>query len=99
MSAENRIDAALAGRDAGELVTIPGLHDADDWNRWEADRRRMSKKFGNATPAPRYTNAATRQASLISQNATAPSNNGAAAFFGECGMTSRTLADRSVQFD
>ena len=54
MSAENLVDAALAGLDAGELVTIPSLHDADSWTRWEADRRELSKKFSNAEPAPRY---------------------------------------------
>ncbi|WP_109477909.1 SDR family oxidoreductase, partial [Paraburkholderia sp. C35] len=36
MSAANLVDAALAGLDAGEIVTIPGLHDAEDWNQWEA---------------------------------------------------------------
>lgn len=54
MSAEDAVDAALSGLDAGELVTIPGLHDADAWTRWEADRRDLSKKFGNAKPAERY---------------------------------------------
>lgn len=54
MSAEDCVDAALAGLDSGELVSIPGLHDADAWTRWEADRRELSKKFGNAKPAPRY---------------------------------------------
>ena len=54
MSAEDLVDAALAGLDAGELVTIPGLHDGDAWLRWEADRRALSKQFGNAKPAARY---------------------------------------------
>ncbi len=54
MSAANLVDAALAGLDAGELVTIPSLHDGDAWTQWEADRRELSKKFSNATPAPRY---------------------------------------------
>lgn len=54
MSAEDCVDAALAGLDSGELVTIPGLHEADAWTRWEADRRELSKKFGNAKPAQRY---------------------------------------------
>ena len=54
MSAEDLVDAALAGLDAGELVTIPGLHDSELWNRWEADRRAISPKFLNAKPAPRY---------------------------------------------
>lgn len=54
MSAEDCVDAALAGLDSGELVTIPGLHDADAWSRWESDRRELSKKFGNSQPAPRF---------------------------------------------
>lgn len=54
MSAEDAVDAALAGLDNGELVTIPGLHEGDAWTDWEAARRELSKKFGNAKPAPRY---------------------------------------------
>ena len=54
MSAANLVDAALAGLDAGELVTIPGLHDAEAWNAWEADRRALAPKFANALPAARY---------------------------------------------
>ncbi len=54
MSAEDCVDAALAGLDSGELVTIPGLHEGDAWTTWEADRRELSKKFGNAKPAARY---------------------------------------------
>ena len=54
MSAEDCVDAALAGLDAGELVTIPGLHEESLWTRWEADRREISPKFRNAKPAPRY---------------------------------------------
>jgi uncharacterized protein len=54
MSAEDLVDAALAGLDAGELVTIPGLHEVELWTRWEADRRDISPKFRNAKPAHRY---------------------------------------------
>lgn len=54
MSPEDVVDAALVGLDSGELVTIPGLHDGDVWEHWEADRRELSKKFGNAKPAARY---------------------------------------------
>jgi uncharacterized protein len=54
MSAADLVDAALIGLDRGELVTIPGLQDADDWTRWEADRRAISAKFNNAKPSPRY---------------------------------------------
>ncbi|QDE39502.1 SDR family oxidoreductase [Luteibacter pinisoli] len=54
MSAADLVDAALAGLDLGELVTIPPLHEGDAWTRWEADRRALSSKFSNAKPAPRY---------------------------------------------
>ena len=31
MPVEDMVDAALVGLDQGELVTIPGLHDGDEW--------------------------------------------------------------------
>ncbi len=54
MSPADCVDAALAGLDAGELVTIPGLHEGDLWTQWEADRLEISPKFRNSKPAPRY---------------------------------------------
>src|SRR6201986_5455818 len=54
MQAEDLVDAALAGLDKGELVTIPGLHEGEAWTRWEQERRDMAAKFRNAKPAPRY---------------------------------------------
>jgi short-subunit dehydrogenase len=60
MSAEDLVDAALAGLDQGELVTIPTLHDDQDWASWEAARRAMTPKFSNAKPAPRYALSANR---------------------------------------
>jgi short-subunit dehydrogenase len=54
MSPEDMVDAALVGLDHGELVTIPGLHDGDEWTRFEAQRRALAKQFGNSVPAPRY---------------------------------------------
>jgi short-subunit dehydrogenase len=54
MSAADLVDAALAGLDAGEAFTIPGLHDGERWDRWEADRRALTPQFANAVPAPRY---------------------------------------------
>jgi hypothetical protein len=54
MSPEDMVDAALVGLDQGELVTIPGLHDGDEWTRFEAARRAISQRFGNSVPAPRY---------------------------------------------
>ena len=54
MSPEDMVDAALVGLDHGELVTIPALHDGDEWTRFEAARRAISQRFGNSVPAPRY---------------------------------------------
>jgi uncharacterized protein len=54
MSPEDMVDAALVGLDQGELVTIPPLHEGDEWTRFEAARRAISQRFGNSVPAPRY---------------------------------------------
>jgi short-subunit dehydrogenase len=54
MQAEDLVDAALAGLDAGETVTIPGLHEGEAWTRWEQERRDLAPKFRNPKPAPRY---------------------------------------------
>jgi hypothetical protein len=54
MSPEDMVDAALVGLDQGELITLPSLHDAGEWTRFEAARRAISKQFGNSAPAPRY---------------------------------------------
>ena len=54
MSPDDVVDAALVGLDRGELVTIPPLHDGDEWIRFEAARRAISQQFGNSVPAPRY---------------------------------------------
>jgi short-subunit dehydrogenase len=62
MSTEDMVDAALAGLDQGELVTIPGLQDADEWTRFEAARRSLSQHFGNSAPAPRYRTTDSRKA-------------------------------------
>jgi uncharacterized protein len=44
------VDAALVGLDEGELVTIPGLHNGDEWTRFEAARRSMLPQFGTSVP-------------------------------------------------
>jgi len=62
MSVEDMVDSALVGLDQGELVTIPGLHDGDEWTRFEAARRAISRRFGRSVPAPRYRNQARRSA-------------------------------------
>jgi short-subunit dehydrogenase len=57
MSAEDMVDAALAGLDQGELVTIPALPDQAEWDRFDAARRAMSGRLSSAIAAPRYTRA------------------------------------------
>ena len=54
MTAEDMVDASLAGLDQGELVTLPALHESADWDRFEAARRAMFGKLSNAIPAQRY---------------------------------------------
>jgi short-subunit dehydrogenase len=54
MSAEDMVDAALAGLDQGEIVTIPSLPDKSEWDGYEAARRAMSGKLSSAVPAARY---------------------------------------------
>lgn len=39
MTAEAMVDAALAGLDMGEFVTIPSLPDIADWQAYEAARQ------------------------------------------------------------
>jgi short-subunit dehydrogenase len=55
MSADDMVDAALAGLDQGEVATLPSLQDGDEWIRFEAARRTIATHFGNSVPAPRYT--------------------------------------------
>src|SRR5258706_5151087 len=62
MPVEDMVDAALVGLDQGELVTIPGLHNGDEWTRFEAIRRGMLPQFGTSVPAPRYRKQARRSA-------------------------------------
>jgi short-subunit dehydrogenase len=58
MSVEDMVDAALAGLDQGERVTLPALQDAQEWNRLEAARRTLAGKLSGSHPAPRYRLAA-----------------------------------------
>jgi uncharacterized protein len=54
MSSSDLVDAALAGLDLGEEVTIPSLADKTEWDRYEAARLAMSSKLSSAIAAPRY---------------------------------------------
>jgi hypothetical protein len=52
MPVEDMVDASLVGLDQGEMVTIPGLHNGDEWTRFEAAPRSMLSQFGTSVPAP-----------------------------------------------
>jgi short-subunit dehydrogenase len=54
MSAEDLVDAALAGLDQGEIVTIPSLPDKAEWDGYEAARRAMSTRLSSTASARRY---------------------------------------------
>jgi uncharacterized protein len=54
MSAADLVDAALAGLDQGELVTLPALPNKDEWDRFEGARRDMSARLSRREPAARY---------------------------------------------
>ncbi|GLQ46105.1 oxidoreductase [Dyella lipolytica] len=54
MPAEDMVDAALAGLDQGELVTIPALPEAADWQAYEDARQKMSPNLSRSQPAARY---------------------------------------------
>jgi len=48
------VDAALAGFDRREPVTIPPLHDAGQWDAFQAARQAMIPKFAENRAAERY---------------------------------------------
>lgn len=54
MTADAMVDAALAGLDMGEVVTIPPLQDGAMWDEYEAQRRRIASSLAHATPGARY---------------------------------------------
>lgn len=55
MRAEDMVDAALAGFDQGEFVTIPALPDARQWESYEAARQALMPNLSRAEPAARYS--------------------------------------------
>lgn len=54
MSAEDMVDAALAGFDAGEFATVPALPNVEDWNKFEAARVALGPNLSHSKPAARY---------------------------------------------
>lgn len=54
MEIDDLVDAALAGFDRRESVTIPPLHDLAQWEAFEAARQTMLPGFAQSAPADRY---------------------------------------------
>ena len=59
MSGDDMVDAALAGLDLGEVVTIPPLQDGKLWDDYEAQRLRIAGDLAHARPGARYLDAVT----------------------------------------
>ena len=55
MKAEEMVDAALVGFDRRELVTIPSLPDAADWERFDSARKAMGPNLSRSSAAQRYS--------------------------------------------
>ncbi|HTV53625.1 MAG TPA: SDR family oxidoreductase [Terriglobia bacterium] len=55
MTAEDMVDASLAGLDQHELVTIPTLPDVADWEKYEAARKALGPNLSRQFPAARYS--------------------------------------------
>jgi short-subunit dehydrogenase len=56
MSADDAVDAALAGLDAGEPMTPLSLPDIADWDTFDAARQAMIPNLSRSIPADRYRN-------------------------------------------
>jgi short-subunit dehydrogenase len=54
MDVNEMVDAALAGFDAGERITIPSLPDAGDWQRLVQARDNLQPNLSHKHAAPRY---------------------------------------------
>ncbi|RYD99336.1 MAG: SDR family oxidoreductase [Sphingomonadales bacterium] len=54
MDVHDLVDAALAGFDAGEAVTIPSLPEVADWQAFEAARLKLLPNLSRNAPAARY---------------------------------------------
>jgi short-subunit dehydrogenase len=57
MSAENLVDAALAGFDKGEDITLPSVADAGLWDKFDEARSTLFAATQVGEPAPRYRTA------------------------------------------
>jgi short-subunit dehydrogenase len=58
MTPEDLVDAALAGFDQRELVTLPSLPDVADFQRMDEARKALGPNLSHTKPAARYLSAA-----------------------------------------
>jgi uncharacterized protein len=54
MSAEEMVDASLAGLSQGEFITIPALPNNADWEVFEAARQALFPNLSHSKAADRY---------------------------------------------
>jgi short-subunit dehydrogenase len=54
MTAEEMVDASLAGLDQGELITIPALPDLADWKKYDEARKALAPNLSRQRSAARY---------------------------------------------
>lgn len=54
MTTENLVDAALAGLDSGEAVTLPSVSDIGLWDNYDTARSALFAATQTDKPAPRY---------------------------------------------
>ena len=67
MDVDEMVDAALAGLDLGETVTIPSLPDAGEWEAFTALRRGLAPRLSLQHAAARYAKPASRPESVAAQ--------------------------------
>jgi short-subunit dehydrogenase len=54
MQAQDMVDAALAGLDQGEAITLPSLPEIADWQAYQAARQHLLPNLSHRLPAQRY---------------------------------------------
>ncbi|RWA56405.1 AraC family transcriptional regulator [Cupriavidus sp. UYMSc13B] len=54
MSGDDLVDAALAGLDQGEVITVPSLPDVAGWQAFEAARAALGPNLSRSQPGARY---------------------------------------------
>ena len=54
MQAQDMVDAALAGLDQGESVTLPSLPEMADWHAYQVARQHLLPNLSRQLPAQRY---------------------------------------------